>query len=330
MRSRRIYGSRECCVYHCVTRTVNGEMLFDVKEKEVLRKMLHQIVEFSGVELLTYAIMSNHFHVLVRVSDRAKDVSDAELIQRFKVLYPKPSRHRPEDAGMLETVLKAGRAEADHLRRQLKARMGDVSEFMRTLKQRYSIWFNKSHNRYGPLWSDRFKSCVVENDPIVVRTVAAYIDLNPVRAGLVKDPKDYRFCGYAEAVAWEVHAHPGVRVITGIEDIAYALEDYRMTLFGKGARPKIDGSGVKMTEEMAQSVAESRGSLPTHVLLRQRLRFISNGAVIGSQVFVSQCIAQWSGKIGDKRPRRPKSHLENAPATLTTFRANRMSLCAEF
>ncbi|NRA28581.1 MAG: hypothetical protein HRU10_15210 [Opitutales bacterium] len=72
---------------------------------------------------------------------------------------------------------------------------------MKTLKQRFSIWFNRSCRRYDPVWCDRFKSTVVEDDPVVLRTVAAYIDLNPVRAKLVDDPKDYRFCGYAEALA---------------------------------------------------------------------------------------------------------------------------------
>ena len=57
--------SGAAAVYHCMTRTVNGEMLFKNREKEVLRKMLRQVADFSGVEILTYCIMSNH---LVRSS----------------------------------------------------------------------------------------------------------------------------------------------------------------------------------------------------------------------------------------------------------------------
>ena len=72
---------------------------------------------------------------------------------------------------------------------------------MKTVKQRFSIWFSKSHQRYGTLWADRFKSVLVEGSGNPLQTMAAYIDLNPVRAGIVDDPKDYRFCGYAEAVA---------------------------------------------------------------------------------------------------------------------------------
>ena len=72
---------------------------------------------------------------------------------------------------------------------------------MKLVKQRFSVWYNRSHQRYGTLWAERFKSVLVEAKSGVMRTMAAYIDLNPVRAGLVNDPKDYRFCGYAEAVA---------------------------------------------------------------------------------------------------------------------------------
>ena len=68
--------------------------------------------------------------------------------------------------------------------------MGDVSAFMKELKQRFSIWFNRSHKRFGTLWAERFKSVLIENAASALRTVAAYIDLNPVRAGLVEDPKE--------------------------------------------------------------------------------------------------------------------------------------------
>lgn len=67
----------------------------------MLRKMLWQVADFSGVEVLTYAIMSNHFHVLVRVDD-TQEVSDAELMRRYKVLYPKPTKYQEASAELME------------------------------------------------------------------------------------------------------------------------------------------------------------------------------------------------------------------------------------
>ena len=66
---------------------------------------------------------------------------------------------------------------------------------MKELKERFSRWYNKHYSRRGTLWMDRFKSVAVENG-VALRTMAAYIDLNPVRAGLVEDPKDYHWSGY--------------------------------------------------------------------------------------------------------------------------------------
>ena len=84
---------------------------------------------------------------------------------------------------------------------------------MKTIKQRFSVWFNRTHKRYGTLWADRFKSVLVEGFGNPLQIMAAYIDLNPVRAGIVEDPKDYRFCGYAEAVAGEEMAKLGLAFI---------------------------------------------------------------------------------------------------------------------
>jgi len=79
-------------------------------------------------------------------------------------------------------------------------RMWDLSQFMKTLKQRFAQWFNKWHGRRVILWEVRFKSVIVE-DGYVAQGIAAYIDLNPVRVGMVNAPEKYRWSSYAEALA---------------------------------------------------------------------------------------------------------------------------------
>ena len=61
MRRRRLKIRGEEAVYHCVTRTVNKEMLFDSGAKEFLRKDIWRVADFSGVEILTFCVMTNHF-----------------------------------------------------------------------------------------------------------------------------------------------------------------------------------------------------------------------------------------------------------------------------
>jgi len=84
-------------------------------------------------------------------------------------------------------------------------RLCSLTHFMKELKERFSRWLNKRHARRGTLWQDRYKSVLVD-DGEALQTMAAYIDLNPVRVGLVDDPKDYRWCGYAEALGGSTRA----------------------------------------------------------------------------------------------------------------------------
>ncbi len=295
-------------VYHCMSRTVNGELLFKGnREKEVLRKMLWQVADFCGVEVLTYCVMSNHFHVLVRVCE-GKELSDKELLRRYRVLYPKPTKHQAASAIDLARKLEAGGEGADLIRRQLLARMSDVSEFMKTLKQRYSVWYNRSHGRYGTLWSERFKSVLVEGKGNALQTMAAYIDLNPVRAGLVEDPKDYRFCGYGEAVAGVPLARRGLCAIwasyadgsyRGDVAISRALQAHRSLIFGKGA------AVGAMSRQQALKVLEVEDAvLPKASALRCRVRYFTDGAILGSAEFVRGFTDIWQSEC--KRTHPPK------------------------
>jgi REP element-mobilizing transposase RayT len=308
MRVARIKVSPEKgeSIYHCLTRTVNGAFLFDDAAKETLRKQLWQIAEYCGVQVLTYTILSNHFHVLLRVP-RAIEISPAELLRRYRLLYPKPTRFQEARLEVIETWLATGAAEGVAWRKRQLALMGDVSAFMKLLKQRFSIWFNRTHNRYGTLWSERFKSVLVEPKDKVLETMAAYIDLNCVRAGLASDPKDYRFCGYAEAVAGGAAAQAGLRAVLGGEplpDWETTQANYRLTLFGvgSGARP---GAGTIAPEELAK-VVQAKGRLPVSTVLRCRLRHFSDGAVIGGRLFVAAHLAAYRQATGRRQRSAPK------------------------
>ena len=302
MRTRRLKVCGNDAIYHCMTRTVNGEFLFEDREKEVLRRMIRQLADFCGVEVLTYCIMSNHFHVLVRVPYEPK-VSDRELIRRYRVLYPKRTKSQDASARVMEALLQTGGADAVEIRRKLLLRMGDISEFMKALKQRFSVWYNRSHRRYGTLWAERFKSVLVEGEGNPLQTMAAYIDLNPVRAGLVRDPKDYRFCGYAEAVAGGVEACRGLLSIWaghGASEAEIALRSHRLLIFGTYAT---DIGVPEISRQHALKVLNREdGHLPKAVALRCRVRYFTDGAILGSAEFVRSLAGRWQAERGRKYP----------------------------
>ena len=267
---------------------------------------------FLGSGNRTNCIMSNHFHVLVRVPE-PKELSDAELMRRYKVLYPKPTKYQTASTKVMEEKLQEDGDEAEVIRCKLLARMSDVSEFMKTVKQRFSVWFNRNHRRYGTLWSDRFKSVLVEGSGNPLQTMAAYIDLNPVRANIVEDPKDYRFCGYAEAVAGEKEAQLGLAFIwadsmklkkmkDGSHSFKEVLKAHRMLIFGKGSHPWTH-KGKLITHEAAIKVLDKQqGKLPKTVLLRCRVRYFTDGAILGSAEFVRGFTGAWQRERERKYP----------------------------
>jgi hypothetical protein len=114
---------------------------------------------------------------------------------------------------------------AEELRESWFCRMWNVSAFMKVLKQRFTQWFNGRHQRKGTLWEDRFRSVLVEGEWRALQTMAAYIDLNPVRAHLCDDPKDYRWCGYAEAVAGGKQAREALQWLVGLANLRVKAEE---------------------------------------------------------------------------------------------------------
>ncbi len=280
-----------------MTRTVNGERLFDEVAKEVLRKQLWQIADYCGVTIHTYAILTNHFHVLVTVPQKT-EIPDPELLRRYQVLYPKPTRYQTARLEVIRAQLATNGPEAVLWRRRQLALMGNLSQFMKLLKQRFSIWFNKSHRRFGTLWAERFKSVLVESKQEVLETIAAYIDLNCVRAGLVADPKDYRFCGYAEAVAGSLLAQHGIAAVFGATGQSWpnVQAGYRLVLFGTGAGPRQHIGTITPGE--FQQVLQARGKLPRATVLRCRVRYFTDGAVLGSRAFVAVQLARLRARAG--------------------------------
>ena len=318
MCTARIKLTGQTASYHLIGRSVAGEHLFGDLEKENLAGMLWKMARFCGMEVITYCIMSNHFHVLVRVPEPPQ-LTDAQLLERLEGLYGAK--------GVLtvlarEAMTARGKIEED-IRRKLLERMGDVSAFMKELKQRFSRWYNRRHERFGTLWAERFKSVVVENQPSSLEAVAAYIDLNPVRAGLVDDPKDYRFCGYAAAVAGNALARKGLMSFQNKPSWRACAAAYRIRLFVGGGSAHQSGKMILDREKIKEVIAQG-GKLSLGQVLRLRVRHMSDGMALGSKAFVNEVFTQHREMFGRKRKDGARPIRALAAFGLTALRNLRM------
>ena len=293
--------------YHCMSRIIERRMAMGEKEKEKFRKLMRLVAEFCEVKILTYAALSNHWHVLCYVPER-REISDAELIRKLKLIYDKPFVKEIEQ--QLKDMRKNGDDKwAEKLKAKYTYRMWDLSEFMKMLKQRYTQWYNRRAGRKGTLWEDRFKSLLIEGSEHALSTMAAYIDLNAVRAGIVGDPKDYRYCGYGEAVAGAKEARAGLKAVMlslgQRGQWASISRGYREYLYVSGGAKGIDEDGrtikAGFSHQKVQKVLDEGGKLTQMELLRCRVRYFSDGVALGSKEFVNEVFNKHRREFGLKR-----------------------------
>jgi hypothetical protein len=286
-------------VYHCISRSVAKQSLFDPVAREVFRRQLWLAAEFCGLQLITYTILSNHFHVTVRVP-RKTPVSDQELLRRHQLLNARPGKRGRKNLSTIKAKLAANGPEAEKWRQGMLARMGDVSAFMKIWKQNFTIWFNHAHGRIGTLWASRFTSILIQPEGHAPEFVSAYVDLNAVRADMVRDPKDYRFCGYAEAVIGHRKAREGLMSLYRTLPWKETQARYRQTLFGIGAEAR-EGKASIRYEDFRQVIRE-KGMLPLSEVIHCRLRHFVHGGILGTRAFVQEQIAAYEARTR-KRPR---------------------------
>jgi REP element-mobilizing transposase RayT len=301
---KRILITGESAVYHVMSRTAYQSLLFGQEAKEIFTRLLFQQATFAGIEVLSYCIMGNHIHLLLRVRP-IDSLPDEVLLERYQNYYGSqkiPQSTYPIDA--LAAILKKGGVDADVARQRILSRMGDLPAFMRELKQRFTIWYNHKHANKGTIWAARYKSLLVEDAPESLTRVAAYIDLNPVRAKLVNDPKDYRWCSYAACMGGNRLMRAAIVDLFGQQrNYAEAIQSYRLILFGKGYQSKGTSPSDTGTIPVGklQAVIRQGGKVPIHELLRWRIRYFSDGLALGSKSFVESVFREHRSAFGSHR-----------------------------
>ena len=312
-----LFDQSQAGCFHVVNRIYDRRYLIDEEGKEMMVKLVRAYEDVLGVEVLTFCIMDNHFHLLVRVPHRPDgfDVPLEVVVARLeRALGVESAKLMHRNLEFWRTT--KNEAAIGEWRQQQVARMFSLSEFMKAIQLRFSRWYNRRTGRKGTLWEGRYTSVIVEEEERALRTMAAYIDLNPVRAGMVADPADYRWSGYAEAMAGKARARRGLVRIIG--QMAWpretaagaqpwggapfpaaverrALVFYRAILGGQGtARTRGDGTVVRRgvsekTRERLTTPNERR--LAAEVLTR-RVQHFTKGVILGSRAFIDEWFAQ--------------------------------------
>jgi hypothetical protein len=298
--------------YHCFSRTAGQHFLFGDVEKDQFIRWAREYAAFCGITLLTYEVLSNHFHLELQVMKKSPTLPDDQFfLDRLACLSTKQAKR---DAKALIQYRQEGNHEAaEALRQTLYSRMGDISKFMKLLLERFSQWVNKRQERKGTLWEGPYGCELTEGTGPALIHQCAYIDLNAVRALIVPDPADYRWGGYAQALAGEPIALKGLSIVVGAylqeapESLSREkiLETYRCLLYIKGVIEGYDQEGKPLRmgfsrEECLKVFAEG-GKLPREAYLRMRVGYMTRGLAIGSREFIEEVFEANRHLFGRKR-----------------------------
>jgi len=301
-------------VYHCTSRVVDKRRVLHEPEKMQFESFMREYARFCGVKVTKFTFLENHWHMVVKVPRAPKiPLTDEELLDRIEKLSGcaggKSARQQ------LNLFRERGQHDAaEALRQRFLVRMWDISHFMKLLKQRFTQWFNKRHHRKGTLWEGRFYSTLVESTGEALACMAAYIDLNSVRASIASDPKDYYWCSYGRAVAGDVAAQEDIReIITGLMGVeaqtmslGEAMRQYRMWLYIQGEENEgIDENGRPVRRGFSQEETLRqmlrKGRLPVAEYIRMRVRYFEYAVVMGSRKFVEEIFQANRSRFGPLR-----------------------------
>jgi len=277
MRHARLKPEYRDTWHHCYNRVVGTSLdrPFDDADKEQFVRILHRVAAFYAVRIVAYQVMSNHFHLLLQAPREAP--SEEETIRRYEAFHHGQRTLLPGSPLCMEW----------------QERLRDVSWCLRHLQHLYTAWYNRTRpvRRRGPLWAGRFKNTVLESGA-ALWACWTYIERNPMRANMVVDPADYRFCSFG---VWsQTGRHPFPQVFR--ECLQPALPNRLRELSPNAIRGELRRAFVRRAGEdarepeiqIAAAVAQAGVEPPFTLCAGRHVRHWVDGLVIGSELFVRE------------------------------------------
>jgi REP element-mobilizing transposase RayT len=282
----------EKTVYHVMSRTALDQFPFKDVDKDQFVKIIKKFTEINFADELGFCIMGNQFHLLVQMIPDTH-FTDKEIKKRFEKMYGNEIFFN------------------DKLIPEYRAKWSSISKYVQEIKQTFSRYFNKKYKRRGTLWGERFKSVIVEKGETLVNCLA-YIDLNPLRAGLVKRPEEYRWCSLSYHMQTDnkdkfLSFDFGLKEF-GVKNKMERIRRYRRYVYEAGA---VDLSEKKRSRLINKRILEKERKKDFEVTRIDRFvfksRYFTDSGIIGSKQFVSYCYNQFKDYFQAKKEKMPQA-----------------------
>jgi putative transposase len=317
-RTKRQWVSQECGAFHITSKVTGNTTWFTREEKEYFLFLMERLASGFFIRIHSFCIMDNHFHILATGMEKeGQNSSKEELLRRYKRIYGKDSEPPPGRYDNNGDII----PDIDGGIQRLRERLSSVSRFVQELKQTFSRWYNKKHDLKGYLWGGRFKGVIVYHGEAQL-ICSSYIDLNPVRAGIVQLPEDYRWSSIGMRMRSPVRAGKLLSPLTIVDALdrsegdvyllpymrvterLFGVEWYRQFVYVSGGIER-EGKG-HIPKETVKEVLACSGHFGIIGRLRYRVRNFSEGIAIGGYSSIAEL-----QKTSNRKYIRPRSFLDD-------------------
>jgi REP element-mobilizing transposase RayT len=269
---------------------LDGFPLGDI-EKDFMLELIKRYSTLYFVKILGFCLMGNHFHLLVKVLPEYK-FTDGDIKKRYVGFYD-------DDREFAEGQIPS-----------LRAKLSSLSEFVREIKVGFARYYNRKHNRRGYFWGDRFKSVIVDKGETLVNCLA-YIDLNPLRASIVRRPEDYRW----NSLGYHVQTNNQDNFLStdfgliefNVRSEKERIRRYRRYVYEAGAVNRPEKSKAKVIgDRILEKERKREFELSRSDRFRYRTRYFTDSGVVGSKEFVLKTYRRFKHHFNSKNEKKPK------------------------
>lgn len=316
-----IFTPKEVSVLHVVQRCVRRAYLSGADQvtgkdfsyrKEWIRQRIEKLASVFGVDVLSYAIMSNHLHVVLRNRpDVVETWSDRQVALRWLQIFP--GKRIDEQLGD-PTTSDVDALSSDTPRIAIiRQRLSDISWFMKALSEPIARMANRQDECSGAFWQGRFRAQRIIDEAALL-ACCMYVDLNPIRAAMAESPEKSKYTSACD----RIEALKGKE----IESSAAAMQ----TISKEDAATILKTSTPEQLRERRKVAAKRKGRMiprdgwlapltlnpRTHGALAHKhgLRASDKGFLnISLEDYLK--LLDWTGRQGrpDKRGQIPEKHL---------------------
>ena len=301
------HKSPDAAYYHVTNRVTGRPDWFPFENRPACRKLRDMMLFYVDVyrcRLAAFQIMGNHFHFIVHF-EKFRPLSHKELMDSANKLYG----HRADEKTATWTAAQW---------KSFNRRLFDLSRLMADLDGRYATWFNRAFEQRGHFWGDRFKSSELLDRQAVLDALL-YVELNAVRAGLVKRPEQWKWGSARWRLYGKEHDLIPLEELFSPEPGTDLYSSYRALLYYRGAVPTRENQAAIPRWILQQ---EQRRGFTRVGAFRRRLRFLTDGLAVGPADKVAKLLETYRKQGRYRRRRHPIPQLDGALYSLREQRSN--------